>query len=101
MRGTLALRKELLQHQRDFYKQASSRAAAYAVKGYVVGDKQDPVRLREFAQLLQRHQIKIYSVPGTMADKQFPTSSSILVPLDQPQHTLIRAIFEKNVNLSG
>ncbi len=97
LRGTLALRKELLQHQRDFYKQAATRATAYPVKGYIVGDKQDPVRLREFAQLLQRHQIKIYSVPGTMADKQFPASSSILVPLDQPQHTLIRTIFEKTL----
>ncbi|MFN9981967.1 MAG: zinc carboxypeptidase, partial [bacterium] len=36
LRGTLALRKELLQHQRDFYKQAATRATAYPVKGYVV-----------------------------------------------------------------
>lgn len=97
LRGTLALRQELLQYQRDFYKQAPSRAAAYPVKGYVVGDRQDQVRLEEFAQLLQRHQIKVYSLPANMADKQFSISSSILVPLDQPQHTLIRAIFEKTL----
>ncbi|MBM3413598.1 MAG: zinc carboxypeptidase [Bacteroidetes bacterium] len=97
LRGTVALRKELLQHQRDFYKQAAARAAAYSTKGYVVGDKQDPVRLLEFAQLLQRHQIKIYSLPASMADKQFAASHSILVPLDQPQHSLIRTIFEKTL----
>ncbi|MBM3413009.1 MAG: zinc carboxypeptidase [Bacteroidetes bacterium] len=97
LRGTVALRKELLQHQRNFYKQAAARAASYSTKGYLVGDKQDPVRLLEFAQLLQRHQIKIYSLPAGMADKQFAASRSILVPLDQPQHSLIRTIFEKTL----
>jgi hypothetical protein len=97
LRGTVALRKDLLQYQRDFYRQASARAAVFPVKGYVIGDKNDPIRLKEFAQLLQRHQINIYSLPASLADKQFATTSSIMVPLDQPQHTLIRTIFEKTL----
>ena len=95
--GTVALRKELLQHQRDFYKQSSERAASFSVKGYVIGDNNDPMRLREFAQLLQRHQINIYKLPVSMSDKQFSPANAILVPLDQPQHTLIRTIFEKTL----
>lgn len=98
LRGTVAIRKELLRHQREFYKQASARAAAFPVKGYVIGDKNDPIRLKEFAQLLQRHQISIYNLPSTLADKQFSPGTSILVPLDQPQHTLIRTIFEKTLD---
>ena len=97
LRGTQSLRKDLLQYQRDFYRQASERAATFPVKGYVIGDKNDPIRLKEFAQLLQRHQINIYKLPPSLADKQFSATNSILVPLDQPQHSLIRTIFEKTL----
>ena len=97
LQGAQALRSDLLRYQRDFYKQASARAAAYPVKGYVVGDKKDPAKLKEFATMLQRHQIVLYSLPAGLSDSQFASASSFLVPLDQPQHSLIRAIFEKTL----
>lgn len=97
LRGVQALRKDLLQYQHDFYKQAPVKAATYPVKGYVIGDKKDPAKVKEFATLLQRHQIQIYTVPSSMSDKEFLPSSSFLVPLDQPQHSLIRTIFEKTL----
>ena len=98
LKGVQALRKDLLQYQYDFYKQASSRAASFPVKGYVVGEQQDPAKLLEFATLLQRHQIQIYKLPAAFSDKQFSSASSFLVPLDQPQHSLIRTIFEKTLD---
>lgn len=98
LKGVQALRKDLLQYQHEFYKQASARAASYPVKGYVVGDKKDPAKLLEFATLLQRHQIQIYQLPAALADKQFTSTSSFVVPLDQPQHSLIRTIFEKTLD---
>ena len=87
----------MLFRSKDFYRQASERAAIFPLKGYVIGDKNDPIRLKEFAQLLQRHQINIYQLPPSLADKQFSASNSILIPMDQPQHSLIRTIFEKTL----
>ncbi|MFM7646171.1 MAG: M14 metallopeptidase family protein [Sphingomonadales bacterium] len=98
LEGTLALRKEFLTYQRDFYKQTPARAAAHPVKGYVVGAPKDQPRIREFATLLNRHQIKIYSLPNSLVDADFQKGYSFIVPLDQPQHSLIRTIFERTAD---
>ena len=98
LEGALALRKDFLSFQRDFYKQVPARAAAHPVKAYVVGAKKDQPRIREFATLLQRHQIKIYGLPADWSDADFQKGYSFMVPLDQSQHTLIRTIFEKTAD---
>lgn len=98
LEGALVLRKDFLSFQRDFYKQVPARAAAHPVKAYVVGAKKDQPRIREFATLLQRHQIKIYGLPADWSDTDFQKGYSFMVPLDQPQHTLIRTIFEKTAD---
>lgn len=90
-----SLRKELLQYQHDFYKQASARAAAYNVKGYVFGDKNDQAKTFYFAEMLKRHSIEINNLPDNWNDAAFDKESSYMVSLNQPQHSLIRAIFEK------
>jgi hypothetical protein len=97
LEGAKALRKEFLDYQRDFYKQASARAAAYAVKGYVFGDKNDKARTYEFASLLKRQQIELHELPDGWADKDFEKGSSFVVSLNQPQHSLVRGIFEKTL----
>jgi hypothetical protein len=48
--------------------------------------------------LLNRHQIKIYSLPASVADADFQKGYAFVVPLDQPQHTLIRTIFERTAD---
>ena len=49
--------------------------------------------------MLKRHQIEINDLPDNMEDRtdsyEFEKSSSYMVPLNQPQHSLIKAIFEK------
>ncbi|MBM3915831.1 MAG: zinc carboxypeptidase [Sphingomonadales bacterium] len=95
LEGALALRKDFLAYQRDFYKQVPARAAVHPVKAYVVGAPKDQARIREFATLLNRHQIKIYPLPTSLADADFQKESAFVVPLDQPQHSLIRTIFER------
>ncbi|MBC7875421.1 MAG: zinc carboxypeptidase [Ferruginibacter sp.] len=95
LEGAKVLRKEFLEYQRDFYKNAATRAAAYAVKGYVFGDKNDRAKTRHFAEMLLRHQIEINELADNWNDASFDKTSSYMVNLDQPQHSLIRAIFEK------
>jgi len=95
LEGAKLLRKELLEYQRDFYKQSPGRAAAYPVKGYVFGDRNDKAKTFEFATMLKRHQIEIHELPEGWADKDYERESSFIVSLNQPQHSLIRAIFEK------
>ncbi|MBL7741336.1 MAG: zinc carboxypeptidase [Chitinophagaceae bacterium] len=95
LEGAKALRKEFLEYQRDFYKRAADRAAAYAVKGYVFGDKNDKAKTFYFAEMLKRQQVEINYLPDSWKDGEFGKGSAFMVSLNQPQHSLIRAIFEK------
>lgn len=95
-----SLRKELLAFQRDFYKNVMAESAAAPVKAYVFGDKNDAAKTFHFAEMLKRHQIAIHELGGSIkADGyEFDKGSAYIVPAGQPQHRLIRAIFEKTLN---
>ncbi len=98
LEGANALRKEFLEYQRDFYKQAANRASAYPVKGYVFGDKNDKAKTFHFAEMLKRHQIEINQLPDSWKEGEYEKGSAYMVSLNQPQHSLIRAIFEKTLD---
>lgn len=95
LEGANALRKEFLEYQRDFYKQASGKALAYPVKGYVFGDKNDKAKTFHFAEMLKRHQIEVNQLPDSWKDGDYEKGAAYMVSLNQPQHSLIRSIFEK------
>jgi hypothetical protein len=94
------LRRELLSFQRDFYKGVMSEASGAPIKAYVFGDKNDKAKTFHFAEMLRRHQIVFNELNSTVtADGQrFEKGSAYMVPASQPQHRLIRAIFEKTLN---
>jgi hypothetical protein len=98
LEGAKALRKDFLEYQRDFFKHASDRAAAFATKAYVFGDKNDKAKTFEFATMLKRHLIEINELPDGWNDKDFEKGSAFLVSLNQPQHSLIRGIFDKTLD---
>ncbi|MGE5107897.1 MAG: M14 metallopeptidase family protein [Sphingobacteriales bacterium] len=98
LEGAKALRKEFLEYQRDFFKQSLNRAAAFPVKAYVFGDKNDKAKTFEFATMLKRHQIEINELPDNFNDNEFQKGSAFIVSLNQPQHSLIRGIFDKTLD---
>lgn len=95
LEGAKVLRKEFLEFQRDFYRQAVKTATTFPVKAYVFGDKNDQAKTFHFAEMLMRHQIKLNELPDNWKDPLFEKGSSYIVSMNQPQHNLIRAIFEK------
>ncbi len=92
------LRKELLEYQADFFKQSTTRAVNHPIKSYVFGDKNDKSKTYLFAEMLLRHKIEINNLSDDWTDKEFEKGSAFIVSLNQPQHSLIRAIFEKTLN---
>lgn len=93
-----SLRKELLEYQRDFFKNATNRAATFPTKGYVFGDKNDKAKTYHFAEMLQRHQIILNELPDGWTDREFEKGAAFTISLNQGQHSLIRAIFEKTLD---
>jgi hypothetical protein len=95
------MRVEILNYQREFYKNAADEAKKDTRKAYVFGDKYDPSKVFHFLEIMKRNQIKVYELAQNIAypDKngtpEYPKGSSYIIPTDQQQYKLIKASFEK------
>lgn len=97
-KASVALRADLLNFQRDFYKTAMEEARADNRRGFVFGDPYDEARTGMFVELLRRHQIEVYRLGSSVnaGGQRFEPEHSYVVPLEQSQYRLIRGIFETN-----
>ena len=100
LEGARVLRKEILTYQRDFYKNALAEATAAPVKGYVFGSARDKNKTALFVDMLRRQQIDVYELnTGLQADGfAFEKGNAFVVPGNQTQYKVIRAIFDKTLN---
>jgi len=100
LEGAKVLRKEFLDWQREFYKSAIADANAYPVKGYVLGNKEDAVKTNVFVEMLRRHQVEVYELANNIStdNYNFEKGAAFVVPANQPQHRLIRGIFDKTLS---
>jgi len=99
-KAAMELKDEILEYRRTFYISAINEATEYATKAFVFGEAYDAARLTHLVELLRRHQIDVYRLksPLTVDGKEFKTTNSYIVPLEQPKYRLIRAIFEKSTS---
>jgi hypothetical protein len=88
-----SMRVEILNYQRDFYKNAADDAKKDTRKAYVFGDKYDPSKVFHFLEIMKRNQVKVYELAQNSAE--YPKGSSYIIPTDQQQYKLIKASFEK------
>ncbi|MEO1516708.1 MAG: M14 metallopeptidase family protein [Bacteroidota bacterium] len=97
-KAALGMRKSLLTFQRDFYKTAIAEAQKDKTKGFIFGQTKDRARLFHFIEILEQHQIKVFSIDKDVSvkGKTFDKDQSYYVPLKQPQYRLIKSLFETN-----
>ena len=95
LEGAVALRKEFLEYQQNFYKQSVSLPN----NGYIFGDKHDQTKTYLFIEMLQRHGIEVNEYVGT-ADADYEKGKAYTVSLNQPQQLLIKAIFNKQLTFT-
>lgn len=87
------MRTKLLDYQRDFYsgmREENNRG------GYVFGDSKDGARARHLAEILRRHRIEVRPIRGqqSIGGKTYTEGHGYVVPLQQQNPQLIRAMFE-------
>ncbi|MCS6928283.1 MAG: M14 family metallopeptidase [Saprospiraceae bacterium] len=89
------LRIELNKYLRNFYVSALKEARESKVKGYLFSDPSNTMSrpLYEFIRLLLRHRIRVHPAPASSQDKN--DKMTWVVPIEQPQYRLIKAIFER------
>jgi hypothetical protein len=101
LKAVNALREDLLQYQRQFFKDAAAEAAKDPVKSIVVKAPDDQARLFHFAEMIARQDIRIYpqKVVTSVAGKNIE-ETGFVIPLAQPQYKLIKSMFEKRTSFT-
>ncbi|MBT8316183.1 MAG: zinc carboxypeptidase [Lutibacter sp.] len=89
------MREKLLEYQRRFYKNASKEADKDQVKAIVFGDDKDVAKTYHLAEILKRHKINFYKPKSDLLlnGKKFNEESSFIVPTNQKNYKLIKAMF--------
>lgn len=91
------LREEFLNYQRDFYKTAAAESAKDPVKAYIVGASKDRARTFHFGEMMLRQNVEFYKVSSaqTINGKTYEPDAAYVVPANQPNYRLVKAMFEK------
>ena len=90
------LRLEYLHYQKSFYESALRDAVTHATKAWVVSAPGDPARVHFFADLLNYHRIDTHRLNREISvnGETYRPDDSLVIPFTQPQHRLIRSLFE-------
>ena len=97
LRGAQAKRDELIKYQADFFNSARAEARSFSAAAAVFGIDGDKGRLRHMLELLLRHNIEVRPLRGdaTLGGEDFKAGAAYAVSYNQPQHRLIRSLFER------
>ncbi len=87
LRAGKNMRTDLLNYQRNFYKNAQKEVAKDKNKAIVFGDAADKAKTFRFAEMLQRQKIKFH--------KYTKNESNYVIPMNQPNYRMIKGMFEK------
>ncbi|MCH7980340.1 MAG: peptidase [Proteobacteria bacterium] len=90
------LRMDYLRYQKAFYDSAIEEAASHKTKAWVFAAPGDPARMHLFADVLNFHRIETYKLNRDIVidGRTYHASDALIVPAKQPQHRMIRSIFE-------
>ena len=97
VRATHRHREDLIDYRRRFEAETPRLVEKSGLGGWVVGDDGDPSRQDAFARLLQLHGVEVHRPENAveLGGEEHPPERLLLVPADQPQFRLLRAIFER------
>ncbi|SFO06759.1 Zinc carboxypeptidase [Algoriphagus ornithinivorans] len=96
------MRQELNQWMRDFYLGIKTETDTDVNKAYIFGSKEDDARGYHLADLILQHDIKVFNLKEdiTVNGREFKKENSYIVPADQPQYRLIKAMFETRTSFA-
>jgi hypothetical protein len=91
------MKNELLDHQKQFYREAFQLAEKDPVKAYIFGNRNNKLQALQFVKLLQQHRIDVYANTKEIdaAGKRFEPGNSFVVPLKQRQYRMVKALFDE------
>lgn len=94
--AAVEMRQELNAWMQDFYEEIETESAADVNKAYIFGSDKDDARSFHLADLILQHDIEVFSLKENIAvnGQEFKAENAYIVPANQPQYRLIKAMFE-------
>ncbi len=95
LEAAVTMRKQLLDYQRSFFNNARKEASDGGT--ILFGDSKDAPKVFHLAEILRHHKIKFHELKKdfTTQGKTFKKGFSYIIPKNQKQNRLIKALFEK------
>lgn len=96
------MRVKLLNYQRDFYMNVNNENSKNMTKAIVFGDEKDKAKTYHLAEILNRHKIKFNKLKTDLKINgvNFKKETSFIIPTNQKNSTLIKAMFEKRTTFT-
>ncbi|UAM99800.1 zinc carboxypeptidase [Polaribacter litorisediminis] len=87
------MRVKILKYQQDFYEEARNTGSKKAI---VFGDEKDGAKSFHLAEVMKKQQIKIHELKADFTEngKTFKKGYSYVVPMNQKNQRLIKAMFD-------
>ncbi|MGJ8685366.1 MAG: M14 family metallopeptidase [Nonlabens sp.] len=94
LKAAVSMRQEILDYHKKFYTDARKEAGTGAI---IFGDHTDAGRTDALAEILMRHKIEVRSLKNdvTKNGKTYKKDYAYIVPKNQKNSRLIKAMFEK------
>ena len=101
LKATNEMREELLNYQREFFRNAAAEAAKDVTKAFIVGSK-DKARAFHFAEMAIRQNIDVHKPIGnvTINGQTFDAESAYVIPCNQTQYKLVKSLFFKQTKFT-
>ncbi len=95
LEGAVAMRTDLLDHQRDFYRSAIAFAEGREIGGWLIDPSVDPARGWELQSRLARHRIEVRALrrDQEVDGHVYRAGEAWWVPAAQPQARLLAELF--------
>ena len=100
LRATTAMRKQLLNFKKQFYKQALKQAKKQPIKTYVFQSKNNRARIAEFGNVLRRHDIDSFWLKEDLeyGDQTFDSQFSLVVPAEQAEFRFLKSLLMRQTD---
>lgn len=101
LKGLNALREDYLAYQRSFYKESLKESKSSKDKAILFGST-DSWRSFHLAELISKHGVNVYNLRESVSinSKDYNESNAYIIPLENKNYRLIRAMFDKNLSFT-
>jgi hypothetical protein len=96
VQGALAMKKELLEYQRDYNRNVQKEAQKERIQGYVFNARGSHAIAYHFIENMKRHRIDVYrlSKKQTVNGNDYSPETSYIIPVNQKYPSMVKTLME-------